>query len=253
MSSNILKLIACFTMLLDHTGYMMIANGVGDYDIALLLRLLGRISFPIFAFLISEGFKHTKNVVYYTARLFIAGIISEIPFNLCFHGKLIYRDSLNIMFTFAISLVMLIFTDMCIKSQRKEIRLFFFLPLMAACYFADSLSVDYGYFAILLVFLFYISDSNSISKKLILVPILLLFSARMIILAFLKMDSATLWQQMQLFSALSFIPIVFYNGKSGSSSRTKGVRKVKQYLFYLFYPAHLIALYFIFELLVKLK
>lgn len=253
MSSNLLKLIACITMLADHTGYLMMANGIGDYDTALFLRLVGRISFPIFAFLIAEGFKHTKNAVFYTARLFIAGIISEIPYNICFRGELIYRGSLNVMFTFAIALVMLIFTDMCIKSSKKELRFLFILPLFATCYFADSLAVDYGYFAILLVFLFYITDSNAISRKIMLIPVLLLFASRELILSFADGVSATQWQRLQLFSFLSFIPLVLYNGKGGSSGKTKSARKMKQYLFYLFYPAHLIVLYFIFTLLVKFR
>lgn len=240
-------------MLSDHVGYMMMASGIGDSDIALLLRLVGRISFPIFAFLIAEGFKHTRNVVFYSARLFTAGIISEIPYNLCFHGKLIYRDSLNVMFSFAIALVMLIFTDMCIKSSKKEIRFLFILPLFASCYFANSLAVDYGYFAVLLVFLFYITDSNAISKKIMLIPVLMLFAARGLILSFIDGVSATQWQQQQLFSVLAFIPLVLYNGKGGSTGKTKGARKIKQYLFYLFYPAHLIALHFIFDFLVKLR
>ncbi len=253
MSANILKLIACLTMLSDHVGYMMMASSIGDYDIALLLRLVGRISFPIFAFLIAEGFKHTKNVVFYTARLLAAGIISEIPYNICFHGKLIYRGSLNVMFTFVIALVMLIFADMCIKSSKKEIRFLFIIPLFAACYFAHRFSVDYGYFAILLVFLFYITDSNAISRKIMLIPVLLLFAAREFILSFIDGVSPTQWQQQQFFSVLSFIPLLLYNGKGGSSGKTKGARKVKQYLFYLFYPAHLVALYLIFVFLVKLK
>ena len=253
MSSKILKLIACFAMLTDHTGYLMMANDIGDYDTALLLRLVGRISFPIFAFLIAEGFKHTKNAVFYTARLFVAGIISEIPYNLCFGNKLINKGSLNVMFTFVIGLVMLIFADMCIKSSKKELRFLFIIPLFAACYFANSFAVDYEYFGIILIFLLYITDSNSIAKKIMLVPVLLLFAARGIIVSFVNGVSATQWQQMQLFSVLSFIPLVLYNGKSGSNGKTKGARKIKQYLFYMFYPAHLIALYFIFDLLVKFR
>ncbi|MBR3966647.1 MAG: hypothetical protein IKJ91_06200 [Clostridia bacterium] len=253
MSSNILKLIACFTMLLDHIGYMMMASGVGDYNVALILRLVGRISFPIFAFLIAEGFKHTKNVVFYAARLFLAGIISEIPYNLCFHGKLVYRGSLNVMFTFTIALIMLIFSDMCIKSSKKEIRFLFILPLFSACYFAESFSVDYGYFAILLIFLLYIIDSNQVSKKILLLPVLLMFAARYIISAFIEGNTASLWHHQQLYATLAFVPLVLYNGKGGSSGKSKGARKLKQYLFYLFYPAHLLALYFVFKLLVNFR
>ena len=246
MSANILKLIACITMMLDHVGYLMQSYGIGNYDTANLLRLIGRIAFPIFAFLIAEGFKHTRNVVFYTGRLLLAGLISEIPYNLCFHKSLIYKPSLNVLFTLAAALVALIFADMCLKSSKKEVRFLFALPIFAACYFADKFGMDYGYWGIILIFLFYLIDGDSVQKKLLLLPVILLFAARRVIESFIAGSVLSDWNKMQLFALLAFLPLALYNGKVGNA-KSKNARKVKQYLFYLFYPVHMLLLYVIFS------
>ncbi len=254
MSSNILKMIACMTMLCDHIGYCLQSTSYGSISphIGSVLRLIGRISFPIFAFLIAEGFKKTHNVVLYAGRLILAGIISEIPFNLCFYGEIKYTPTLNVMFSLATALLALVFADMCIKSSRKEVRFLFVVPVFAACYLANTSGMDYGYWGIILIFLFYSVDTNSIQKKLILIPVTLLFAARRIIEATIRGQTADEWGKKQLFSLLALIPLMLYNGKIGSSGGTKSVRKIKQYLFYLFYPAHLLILWAVFSNLDKI-
>lgn len=244
MTSNFLKLIACLTMLCDHIGYQMQSYGVGDGKTAALLRVVGRISFPIFAFLIVEGFKHSKNLTKYLLRLFTAGLISEIPYNLCFRKSLIFSNSLNVMFSFFIALVALILADMCIKASQKEVRFLFVLPIFFACYLANILGTDYTYWGVLLVFLFYLSDSDSeIKKKLSALPVLLLFAARNVIVDFLEGQVVSSWDKIQLFALLSCIPILFYNGRSGNGR----LRFVKKYFFYLFYPVHLLVLHLVFS------
>ena len=248
MSSNILKLIACVAMLCDHMGYTMQYYHVGSYDAAELLRLIGRIAFPIFAFLIAEGFKKTHNVLLYAIRLIIAGFISEIPFDLCFHDSLKYSSSFNnVMFSLSTALLALIFADMCIKSSKKELRILFVVPVLAACYMAKTLSMDYGYWGIILIFLFYLVDSDSVKKKLMLVPVVLLFAARHVITTSLPGGTPGEWAKLQLLSLFSLIPILLYNGKKGRSSASGVTKKIRQYAFYLFYPAHMLALYFIFS------
>ena len=75
MTSFVLKIIAIITMFIDHLGYAV-------FNRFSPLNFIGRISFPIFAFQISEGYIHTKNVKKYLARLFIFSLISQIPFYL---------------------------------------------------------------------------------------------------------------------------------------------------------------------------
>lgn len=248
MSSNILKLIACITVLCDHIGYSMQYHNVGSYDTAVFLRLIGRIAFPIFAFLIAEGFKKTHNVLLYAGRLIIAGIISEVPFDLCFHGSIGYSSPFNnVMFSLATALLAVFFADMCLKSSKKELRILFVFPVGAACYIARSLGMDYGYWGIILIFLFYLVDSDSVKKKLMLIPVVLLFAARHIINSSLYGTAPGDWGKLQLFSLISLIPILLYNGKKGRSGTGGALRKIKQYAFYLFYPAHILALHFVFS------
>ncbi|MEE0970277.1 MAG: TraX family protein [Clostridia bacterium] len=250
MSSNILKLIACLTMLCDHIGYCMQFYRIGDYETQNILRIIGRISFPIFAFLLAEGFKHTKNVTRYASRLLLAGLISEIPYNLCAHGVLRY-NGLNVIFTFLTALLALTFTEMCIKNSKKEIRWLFPVPILAACFIAQNTEQDYGYWGIILVFMFYLVDADVIKRKLLLIPAMLIFAARGYIEGYIFNRDVNSWEKIQLFSALAVIPLLMYNGKIGNGTKPKVVKKIIQYLFYLFYPVHLLLLYYIFRYLIR--
>ena len=77
MNSFQLKIIACILMAIDHVGAIMFP----DID---LYRIIGRLSFPIFAFLLTEGYVHTRNLKKYFIRLFIFAIIPQIPYSLAF-------------------------------------------------------------------------------------------------------------------------------------------------------------------------
>lgn len=242
MSTSLLKIIACIAMLCDHAGARLFEGEMQD-----ILRMIGRIAFPIFAFLIAEGFKKTHNVVFYTLRLLAAGVISEIPFNLFVSSHISYPFSLNVMFTLATALLALIFADMCIKSSKKEVRFLFILPIIAAAYFAEIYGMDYGYAGILLIFMFYLVDSGTPSKKLMMLPVLMLFAAREIVEAVLFGEHFTEWGKTQLFAIFAFLPLVLYNGKKGKRSNSK----IKQYSFYLFYPLHMLIIYLLDMFIIK--
>lgn len=245
MSNLVLKLIACAAMLGDHIGHAMLSYHIGNAAFAEILRIIGRIAFPIFAFLIVQGFKKTHNVLLYILRLLAAGIISEIPFNLLTHAVWRYDSNKNVMFTLAISLVALVFVDMCIKG-RNEVRFFCVFPILAACYLAREFGVDYGYLGVLLIVAIYFFDGADFKGKLCILPILLLFGVRQVLISVVKGEAVTSWQITQIYSALSFIPIMFYNGKRGGKNGSEAGRKIKQYLFYLFYPAHMLVIYLVF-------
>ena len=100
MSGHSLKLIAIVTMLIDHIGLVLFPE-------VMILRCIGRLSFPIFAFLIVEGFEHTSDFKKYMVRILLFGLMSEIPYNLMISGKFIDFTHQNVFFTFAIGLMML--------------------------------------------------------------------------------------------------------------------------------------------------
>lgn len=97
MSSFVLKIIAVFSMCFDHFGYLFSA---GNFSFC---NLIGRFAFPIFAFQISEGYTHTRDLKKYFWRLFLFAIISQIPFNL-FDYAFGFDLSLNIFFTLLLGL-----------------------------------------------------------------------------------------------------------------------------------------------------
>ena len=103
MNSFILKIIACITMFIDHVGYA-IFNGPSWFN------YIGRIAFPIFAFQISEGYAHTRNIKKYLVRLLIFALVSQIPFML--FVSLVNDDfSLNVIFTLLFGLVSIVIYD----------------------------------------------------------------------------------------------------------------------------------------------
>ena len=101
LNSFTLKIIAIITMIIDHIGYVFLPVGTAYYDIA---RAIGRISFPIFCFLIVQGFFHTRSHINYLIRLLIFALLSEIPFDLAFHKTLFYWNSQNVFITLALGL-----------------------------------------------------------------------------------------------------------------------------------------------------
>lgn len=120
LTSGALKWIALITMFIDHIGAIILEKGAisaynqglpsaFSYDTSVFLskldffiRQIGRISFPIFCFLLVEGFYHTSNRKKYALRLFLFACISEIPFDLCFRGKILEFSYQNVMFTLLI-------------------------------------------------------------------------------------------------------------------------------------------------------
>ena len=105
MSSFVLKIIAIITMFIDHLGYAIF--GKFSY-----FNYIGRLSFPIFAFQISEGYIHTKNLKKYFLRLFLFALVSQIPFML-FHSIISSDFSLNIFFTLFLGLLSIYIYDEC--------------------------------------------------------------------------------------------------------------------------------------------
>ncbi len=246
MSSFAIKITACLCMLCDHIGWCMQYYRVGDFGSAEILRIIGRLAFPLFAFFIAEGYRRTHNAVLYILRMLIMAFLTEIPFDLCFGKSVSFYNHTNVLFTFSFALIALCFVDMAIHAKRKELRILALVPIVVSCYLSYKSGTDYSYYGVLLIFAFYFVPTKGLKSKLTLVPILLLFGLRFAIRDAITSAHVSDWAVTQVFSSLSLIPIFLYNGKKGYSPKNKFAKKAVQYAFYLFYPVHMIALYYIF-------
>lgn len=207
MSSFLLKIVAIITMTIDHAGFLFFNNNF-------ILRILGRIAMPIFAFQIGIGFKNTHSKEKYILRMFLTALISEIPFMLMItSGNYIYASH-NICFTFTLALATLYLIEL-----GKENKLFIFASIVPIL-ISLLIPLDYGIWAILLVLLFYFFSE----KKLIYT-----FGMIIIALSYYFINNSTL----QVYMLLSLPFLYLYNGKKGKSLK---------YLFYVFYPLHMLIL-----------
>ncbi len=216
MTSFVLKIIACITMFIDHLSY-------GIFGRMTWLNYIGRIAFPIFAFQIVEGYIHTKNLKKYFLRLIVFAIISQIPFYL-FHSIVAKTFALNVIFTLTIGLL-------CIWIWEKTPNKVFSICIIAMlCFIAQISNMDYGYWGVLLVFMFYLCRNNKIAITTGFIVMLLLKYLPYII----RYNFYYKYILLFLGTLAAIIPILLYNGKQG--------KKIK-YILYVFYPVHLIALY----------
>ncbi|WP_099468268.1 TraX family protein [Konateibacter massiliensis] len=221
LSGSTLKLIAIVTMFIDHIGAGILEQLPAYYDtnspisdIDTILRLIGRIAFPIFCFLLVEGFLHTSNVKKYAMRLFLFALISEIPFDLAFKRQILEITYQNVFFTLFIGLL----TLMAVKyfENNKVLRI---LSMFAGIAVAIILRTDYAGFGVVFILLLYVLHDK--------------IKWRNIICSF-----AILWE---ITAPIAFIPITLYNGKRGINLK---------YFFYLFYPVHLLLIYAVSQLLI---
>lgn len=219
MSSFSLKLIAALTMLIDHIGMLLLSG-----DAALYCRLIGRISFPIFCFLVAEGCRHTHSKSRYLFRLGLVAILSKPIYDLAARASGYHAPTQNAIFT------LLLGAALCMTihylSERCFNRAMFYILMLPTtalfCLLATILHTDYGLYGVLSIAIFYLVP-DKILRSLSFVLVMLFYPANI-----------------QLFSCFAIIPIHFYNGERG-----RGIKS----LFYIFYPAHLVILLFLHALL----
>lgn len=238
-SGSTLKIIAVVTMIIDHIGAAVLArfllirgnsavlanvsegllrviNCSNLYAVYSVMRGIGRIAFPIFCFLLVEGFAHTKDIKKYVLRLGIFAVISEIPFDLAFHGELLEFTYQNVFFTLFVGLITItLFHWVEEKQTLSPILRVLLLAVIAVggMGLAHVLQTDYAARGVMCILVFYIFRKNR--------------HAQMIagILAFF-------WWELP--AVLAFLPIALYNG-------SRGIRL--KYAFYAIYPIHLLILY----------
>jgi len=204
-----LKTIACVSMLLDHIGSRLLPELVW-------LRIIGRLAFPIYCFLLVEGIHRTKDLKKYQNRLILAAVLSELPFDLAFSGR-VNLESCSVMVT----LLLGFWAVRALQNRETVWKRALILPLLLA---AEFVRADYAGTGVLLILLFEVTRDSS--RWLTIVGMVLLN----------WMGSPVFGVPMQLYAVLALIPIYMYDGRK--ISRSKWV----QWGFYLFYPVHLLIL-----------
>jgi len=224
MNSFTLKIIACFSMLMDHLGYVIIGS-------TSFLNCIGRLAFPIFAFQLTEGFAHTKNLKKYFLRLLIFACLSQIPFML-FTSIFTQEIIINIIFVLLFGLLF-----MTVYDKYNKILGFVFGIILAVL--ANLLNFDYGWYSIAIIMIFHIFRRHKILMSLsfiiatftkYIVPIVDLGIFTLLNL----FTTINLYSLLCISTCLSLIFILLYNNKKGPDSK---------YFLYVFYPVHLIMLY----------
>ena len=216
MNTFVLKLIAISAMLIDHIGATMVPSNTLLY---LIMRSIGRLAFPLFVFMIVEGFHHTSDIKKYLIRLGLFAIISEVPFDLAFYNTVLEGGHQNVFFTLFLGLLCINLIDKMHKKYATNPFTYNFLAGLLTLFFslfAVVLRTDYNYAGILLIVAFYLFRGNKL-----LTAFALFFV------------SAYILGNINGLAILAIVPIIFYNGKKGKSAK---------YLFYVFYPGHLIVL-----------
>ena len=218
LSGSALKALAIFAMLVDHSAICfqpLLKTGLFTafhirFTPYVLLRGFGRIGFPIFCFLLAEGFRHTSSKPRYALNLLVFALLSELPYNLFNCGALRYERQ-NVFFT-----LLLGFLGMWMLERFREMPLRSAFSLLALGVCAKLLNADYGWAGYLLMLLLY-----ALAEQ----PVLQLFAG----ITLLSWPAGV---------ALAFPPLNLYNGERGF---VKG--KLAKYFFYVFYPAHLCLLW----------
>lgn len=209
LNSFQLKLIAIVTMVIDHVGMLMFPE-------EMIFRAIGRVAFPIYCFLIVEGFYHTSDIKKYITRLSVFALISEIPFNILVSHSIFSIEYQNVFFTLLIGLLTIYGINNTINPLLKS------FVLVAGAAIATVIMADYSFYGVVLIYVFF----NMREKR----AYACLFMAAMSFLV----------STIQGAAALAAIPIMLYDGEKGPAFTDN---KMWKYAFYAFYPIHMIVLY----------
>lgn len=242
LSGSTIKIAALLSMLIDHTGAVLILRLIRAcggtvsmspeayqtfmaryswlvtlYD---CMRLVGRLAFPLFCFLLVEGFLHTRHLFRYAVSLGIFALISEPCFDLALNGTPVDFSSQNVFFTLLLGLLaMYVIRQVEVRLPSVPASAAWILKaavVSAAAAAAWFLKTDYDAYGILCICLMYLFRSHRGQAFFLgCIPLILLSDS-------------------QFFSFLGLVPVLAYNGTRGTSLK---------YFFYAFYPAHLLVLY----------
>lgn len=235
LNGNVLKFTACITMLIDHMGLILFPESDA-------MRIIGRISFPIFAFMIAEGCRYTRNKLKHFLMIFGLGVICQLAYIVTDPGSGL--SYMNILITFSFSII----TIYCLQLFKKQIfsenksvmkilgaALLFLASVIGVYIFESVIDIDYGFCGAMLpvfasLFMFDPNSSIPVQKNL---------DKNFIHVICLTLGLAVLFFESQnvfkYYALIAILPLLFYSGRKG--------RLNTKYFFYIFYPAHLVILY----------
>ena len=214
LSGSALKIIAVLSMVTDHCAYYLLDESSVAYEV---MRCFGRIAFPVFAFLVAEGFAHTRNRMRYFLSLLLFAVISEVPWYLL-NGA---DGTHNVMFTLVLGVLALAAFE-----RLREHRILCCCSILLTAWLVAWLGTDYEWRGVLMIVVFYL-------------------------LGMVKNMPVTLRRMLQLLFAF---PLMMHYGITGALfacvviflyDGTRGFihGNVAKYGFYAFYPAHLFLLW----------
>lgn len=238
VTGRTLKWVGILSMTLDHIGAVLLGSripevleGAGPASAAenlqfilyLFLRFAGRLAFPVFCFLLTEGFCHTSSRKRYAGRMFFFAVISEIPFDLAFHGKILESGGQNVFITLFLGIAVMFLLEKTENRTPGTAQACSGAAGMAAraaiigsgCAVAEILRCDYGWFGILLISVLYLLRAGRKGQT---------------------AAGAALCLP-EITAPLAFFFISRYQGAPGKRGR--------KYFFYMYYPLHLLVLVFI--------
>lgn len=229
ITGNGLKLLAILSMLVDHTAVslMLRDNKVDEMGfpmelVYISMRLVGRIAFPLFIFLLVEGYTKTHSKKRYMLRLLIFAIISEIPFDMALwvnpkEGGIIEFEYQNVFFTLAFGLFVIWITDFIFDRVKESKKAYLFVTMTVIVFgiLALFIRADYGFFGVVAIFAAYILRMDR--------PRMIAVSCLILMLADVS----------ELVGLVAIGPVLSYNGKRGRGNK---------WLFYAVYPIHLLVL-----------
>lgn len=222
LSGSTIKTIALATMIIDHVSKYILSQTefatsplltffFSGMTVCSLMELIGRIAFPLYAFLITEGYVHTRDKKKYGRNLLIFAVISEIPWNLEHTGNFFYCEQ-NVFFTLFLG-----YFAIYVYERFKENKPYLLVSLMVIFVISLVLNADYGSKGVGFIFLLYVLRERKI----------------------LRTFCGCCWFDAWIY-IVAFIPINMYNGERGF---IKG--KILKYAFYIIYPAHLLIIFLI--------
>lgn len=235
LSGFILKILAIICMTIDHATWLWFDSI--PYETGMILRTIGRISFPLIVFMLCEGYIYTSNKYKYAARIGIFAIISMYPF------YLMTNEPWNILFTLFVGLSCLILKDLAAEKIEKIPKIgwdIIFLVIAGILSYL-MLKVDWGFW-IIVIYIAGNIDNKKVRAVVISTISFILYLIKELIngmvLAELFNDTWLLIFYAGVF--LAIIPMLLYNGKKGFS-----YGNISKYFFYVYYPLHLLILVFI--------